>query len=76
MPRYRVPGTMTISVFVDVEAASPEEAREKAHEHGVPSLCWSCARGEPDRWRTSGELDGEPEVSEDIDDVLELEGDE
>lgn len=46
-----------ISMSVDVDAESLEEATEMAHEAPVMSLCWQCSRGEPGEWRTSGELD-------------------
>lgn len=74
--RYSVAGVMTISVYTEVVAASPEEAREIATmERGMMSLCHQCASGEPDReWVTSGDFDGEPEppTGEDALEVLEL----
>lgn len=60
--KWRVVGSMTISVHVDVEARTREEALEKAAEADVQPLCHQCADGEPGCWNTSGELDGTPEV--------------
>lgn len=58
--RYSVGGTLTISVHTEVVARTPEEARELAAEHGIMSLCHSCASGSPsEEWVTSGELDGD-----------------
>lgn len=69
---FRVPGTMTISMFVDVEAATAEEARELATDKGVMSLCHSCANASHGEWSTSGELDGEPAPTPDITEIIEL----
>lgn len=73
MPTYRVPGTMTISVFVDVEADSIEEAKAKAEEASVMGLCHYCSdsRNREGEWCTSGELDGQPEINGE-DEVIEL----
>lgn len=57
--KYRIGGTVTISVHIDVEADSPAEARNKAREAGNMSLCHQCAKGEEGAWSTNGELDGE-----------------
>lgn len=57
---YRVSGVMTISVFVDVEAESEEEAKALSEDCGVMHLCHSCADGHEGEWSTSGELDGAP----------------
>lgn len=62
--KFRVGGTVTISMYVDVEADSPEEAKEIASRAGVMSLCHQCCRNHEDQWSTSGEIDGEPEVSD------------
>lgn len=58
--RYTVVGEVTISMHVEVEASSPEEAIERAEAAPMMSLCHQCGRGEPDEWSTSGEFDGEP----------------
>jgi hypothetical protein len=57
--RYSVGGVITISVHTEVEAASPEEAREIAiNDRGIMSLCHQCASGDPSlEWVTSGEFD-------------------
>lgn len=61
--KYRVQGLMTISVFVVVEADSAEEAREKAEDSAVQSLCNGCASPmDESEWHTSGELDGTPVI--------------
>ncbi len=62
--KYLVVAEMTISVSVRVEAKNEEEAKEKALEAGVQGLCHQCARGDYDVWSTSGELDGEPMITE------------
>ena len=56
--RYSVGGLITISVYTEVVAASPEEARELASQRGIMSLCYQCSNSEPEcKWVTSGELD-------------------
>jgi hypothetical protein len=62
---FRVAGTMTISMHVDVVASSPEEAIEKAKESPVMSLCHQCSSGEEGAWNTSGEFDSDVEINED-----------
>ena len=63
--RYYVAGTMTISIHVEVEADSPEHAREVAEDAGVQRLCHYCASGgAKGEWRTSGELDGPPVITD------------
>jgi len=66
--RYRVVGTVTITVLTDVEADSPAAAAEIAEGRPLMGLCWQCASGrgheKDSEWRTSGELDGEPTVIE------------
>lgn len=57
--RYRVSGSVRISVSVIVEASSPSAARELARDAPMQSLCNLCANGEDGSWSTSGELDGE-----------------
>ncbi len=66
--RYRLSGTLTISVCTDVEAASPEEACKILEDEGRPvvTLCHQCSGGNSFvEWVTSGELDGEPEIIDD-----------
>lgn len=59
--KFRVCGVITISVYTEVEAETPEEARKLAEEQPVMTLCHYCVSGEPDReWVTNGELDGTP----------------
>lgn len=60
---YRVTGQMVISVYVDVRAASEEEAKAKAAELPTMSLCYQCASGHADEWSTSGDLDGAVEIT-------------
>ena len=62
--KYLVCGEVTISVHCEVEANSKEEALELARDLPMMSLCHHCASGSEkyeDEWRTSGELDGEPQ---------------
>ena len=49
-----------ISLYTEVEAATLEEAVNIAQQNSVRSLCHQCARGEPDCWNTTGEIDCEP----------------
>jgi len=63
MKKYRVGGAITISVYVDVDAANEQEALRKAAEAPIQSLCHQCANGEDGCWSTGGELDGDVEVS-------------
>jgi hypothetical protein len=59
--KYRVSALCTISVFTDVEADSPGEAKRLAQKRGMIGLCHQCAGGNVDEeWCTSGELDGTP----------------
>ncbi len=63
--RYRVTGTLTITVITDVEATSEADARDLALDLPVMTLCNQCADGDPKvHWITSGELDGSPEIVE------------
>jgi hypothetical protein len=66
MAIYRVSGTVTISCFTDVEANSPEEAKEKALDVefcnlGSPKMF---GQGPSDHWVHSGEIDGDPKVED------------
>jgi hypothetical protein len=66
MKRFRVAGVATISVHTDVDAETPEEAIQIAKWRPMQRLCFQCsgAEGADDEWRTSGELDGEPDELE------------
>lgn len=66
-----VPATVTISMNVVVRAPSKEEAIEAAKSADMMSLCHQCSEGTSAsrddvlEWRTSGELDGEPQIDAD-----------
>ena len=60
MTTYRLVTEITISMSVEVEADSLDEAMQKAGEAPVQGLCHQCSHGEPECWNTSGELDGDP----------------
>jgi hypothetical protein len=61
MSKYGFLIEATISMGIDVEADSLEEAIEQAQKASVMSLCHQCAHGEEGAWNTSGELDcGDP----------------
>lgn len=60
--KYRVTGTVTITVIVDVEAKTPKLARAAAEQASMRHLCHQCAGVVEGEWSTTGELDGEPEV--------------
>ena len=65
MGRYIVNGHVTISISTTVVASSVVAARRKALERGMQSLCHQCATGDPEEeWVTSGELDGEPVITD------------
>jgi hypothetical protein len=49
-----------ISLHLEVEADSIEDAIDKAKEAPVMQLCGHCAEGFEGEWSTSGELDGTP----------------
>jgi hypothetical protein len=58
--KFQVSAVVTISLWAEVEAKSAEEAKEKAQELSMPSLCHQCAGGGEDGvWGNSGEFDGE-----------------
>lgn len=63
--KYTFSATGTISLHVEVEADSLEEAVEKAKEAPIMGLCHQCAStGDEGEWRTSGELDCDPTYSD------------
>jgi hypothetical protein len=63
LAKYIVSGTITISALIEVEADNEQEAREKAEDSPVISLCHYCADKSPDcEWVTSGDLDGTPVI--------------
>lgn len=65
MARYVVAGQVTISVHTVVEAKSKAAAKREAQSRGVQGLCHYCAsRDSGEEWVTSGELDGEPKITE------------
>jgi hypothetical protein len=57
MKKYTFVVEATISMNCEVEADSLDEAVELAKEAPIQSLCHQCAKGEPESWNTSGELD-------------------
>ena len=61
MPKFRVHGTVGISVSTEVESDTPQNARTIAYER----LCGNIVDTGDDRecWVTSGELDGIPEIT-------------
>lgn len=76
MPKYIVSGYLTVSVCAEVDAASPDEAKEKAMGLGAPSLCHHCseAGGDHDTWQINGGLDGCP-PDDCVQDVTEADDD-
>lgn len=70
MPKYRVGGTVTISMYIDIEAESPEAAKEAARGAPVMHLCHHCSGvGDDGEWRTSGDLDGDPEPTDETPEI-------
>jgi len=67
MPKYSFVIEAVISMHIDVDAGSLQAAIEEAKSRGPQSLCWQCARGDPDEWSTSGELDTDPSMSKLVD---------
>lgn len=74
MPKYLVSTHLTISVHTEVDADSPEEAKNIAGQRGVMGLCHSCASSDESdvEWRTSGELDSLPDIDDPSTEVIEL----
>lgn len=66
--KFYVSGMMTISIGCVVEADNADAAREQAEQADINSFCHQCAKGASkdhmDVWCTSGELDGEPQVTD------------
>lgn len=62
MPVYVVSAEVTISMYTEVEADSPEKALEIAEGRDIKRLCIHCSGDDDKReeWVTSGELDGSP----------------
>jgi len=50
MAKYIVTGLVTGTGWVNVEAETEEEAREKALACGVASLCHACPQASDDEW--------------------------
>ena len=57
MPKFTFVTNATISLHLEVEADTVEEAAEKALECSVMGLCYECAGSHHNEWSTSGELD-------------------
>jgi hypothetical protein len=51
----------TISLGIDIEADSLEEAIAAAKEASIKTLCHQCAASSRGEWSTSGEIDGDAE---------------
>lgn len=62
--RYYIHSAMVVSVGVEVEADSPEQAREIAEDTGIRSLCHACSGSDHgrrrDEWHLTDGLEGEP----------------
>lgn len=63
MKTYAFVVEAVISMNIDVEAESLEEAIKKAQAASSMSLCHQCAGNHDGEWCTSGELDCEPTMS-------------
>ncbi len=66
MPKYQFTAAVTISVSLDIEAASILEAMDLAREAPMHKLCHHCASAHAGQWSAS-ELDADPESSELVD---------
>lgn len=60
MNKYTFVIDAMISMHVDVEANTLEEAIAKAQEAPMQGLCHQCSKGEQGEWSTSGEFDTDP----------------
>lgn len=67
MTRYTFVVTSKISMAIDVEAGSLEEAVRVAQGCPAMSLCHQCASGSDGEWSTTGELDCDPASGELVD---------
>ncbi len=57
---YTVSAVVTISVFTQVKAGTPEQAVEIASGRPMQGFCHYCSGGAADsEWSITGELDGE-----------------
>jgi hypothetical protein len=81
MPKYSVSGTITVGVYTDeVEADTPEQARQIARTRCVQGLCYHCSSGRHSDeksnalWRLCDGLENNGEVE--ITAVLDEEGNE
>ena len=63
MSKYIFVVNATISMHVEVEAESLQEALEEAQTRGMMGLCHQCSRGDEGCWNTSGEIDADPVYS-------------
>lgn len=76
MPKYSIVGSITVGVYTEVEADTPEQAREIALARGVQDICGLCSMSRyssekaSEVWRLSDGLEngGEVEVTEVLDD--------
>lgn len=62
MPKFRIRGEVTVSVFKVVEAATEADALNVAARLAMPYFCHQCesaGKGDPETWQFNGELDGE-----------------
>lgn len=73
MPKYVVAAIGRITLITEVEANSPEEAKDKAvnERHVTGLVCGAQSDSMDEAWVTTGELDCCPEL-EDVVDVSEL----
>ena len=62
MSKYLISGTITISVWIEVDAENEDAARSEAEESSVRTLCNYCATPLRGVWNTTGELDGQPHI--------------
>ena len=49
--RYLICSSVTLGVYTEVVARSPEEAKAKAFWRGMKSLCHQCSHGGENAWR-------------------------
>jgi hypothetical protein len=61
MSKYTFAVEMPITMSVDIEADTLEEAVEQAKAAHVIRLCNQCSDTREGEWSTTGELDGDPQ---------------
>ena len=64
--RFTVTGSVTVGLYIEVDAENAEEAKRKAEEAGTPRLCHQCSSqgGNGGCWGISDGLGDEVEADD------------